>query len=139
MVTRPITVNLPEHLYDRLRQQAAQAHRTVEEELVTALASVTSSIEALPNDLQAAIDSLAFLDDHLLWRAAQQRLSRRDFDQMESLQFKRQREGLTEAEMSNLAELVRRSEQIMLVRAEAAVLLKERGHDITSLGPRPQR
>jgi len=46
---------------------------------------------------------------------------------------KRQSEGLTETEYKDVARLVRQYEQTMLIRAQAAALLKQRGHDVSSL------
>ncbi|HET7499922.1 MAG TPA: hypothetical protein VFK02_02935 [Kofleriaceae bacterium] len=39
----------------------------------------------------------------------------------------------TEAEMQEAATLLRQDERVMLVRAHAAALLKERGHDVSGL------
>jgi hypothetical protein len=50
---------------------------------------------------------------------------------MEDLHLKRQREGLTDAEAKTLDGLVRQYERTMLVRAQAAALLKARGHDVS--------
>jgi hypothetical protein len=52
---------------------------------------------------------------------------------MENLHLKRQREGLTEVEAQSLVGLVRQYERAMLVRAQATVLLKQRGHDVSEL------
>jgi len=48
------------------------------------------------------------------------------------LHLKRQREGLTATEAAEAAGLTRQYERVMLVRARAAALLRERGHDVTS-------
>jgi hypothetical protein len=42
-------------------------------------------------------------------------------------------QGLTEAEVQEAATLLRQYERVMLVRAHAAALLKQRGHDVSSL------
>jgi hypothetical protein len=53
--------------------------------------------------------------------------------ELEALHLKRQREGLTESETETLARLVRQYERAMLVRAQAAALLKQRGYDVAEL------
>ena len=53
--------------------------------------------------------------------------------ELEELHFKRQREGLTANEAERAAELVRQYDRKMLLRAEAALLLKERGHDVSEV------
>jgi len=73
------------------------------------------------------------LDDEALWRAARGSLPAAAATQMEDLHLKRQREGLTDSEVKTLDGLVRQYERTMLVRAQAAALLKERGHDVSQL------
>ena len=52
---------------------------------------------------------------------------------LEKLHRKRQREGLTRDEGIALSELVRKYERAMLIRAQAAALLKRRGYDVSKL------
>ena len=133
MAVQPMTLNLPGALYNRLKRQAEQTHRSVEAELLEAVASAVPVDDELPNDLAEALSPLALLDDQALWRAARSHLSAEAADQLESLHLKRQREGLTEAEAQTLAVLVRQYERTMLVRAQAAALLKQPGYDVSSL------
>ena len=53
-------------------------------------------------------------------------------EQMEILNLKQQRGGLTPDERQALAQMLRRYEHVMLVRAKAAALLKERGYNVLS-------
>jgi hypothetical protein len=53
------------------------------------------------------------------------------------LTWKQQSEGLTEAEQQEAQQLQRLAHRVILLRAEAAVLLKERGCDISSLRQTP--
>jgi plasmid stability protein len=46
MTTHTVTLNLPEKLYQRLRQRSRQFHRSLEDELLLVLASKTSGLEA---------------------------------------------------------------------------------------------
>ena len=133
MTTQTITLQLPELLYRRLKARANQAHRTVEDELLDVLAMAVPVADDLPADLAEAISPLTLLDDEALWRAARSQLSPATAQQLEELHLKHQREGLTEAESQTLAALVRQYERAMLVRAQAAALLKQRGHDVSSL------
>jgi hypothetical protein len=52
---------------------------------------------------------------------------------MEQLHLKRRRQGLTGSEAETLTGLLRHYERAMLVRAQAAVLLTERGYDVAEL------
>ena len=76
---------------------------------------------------------MALLDDESLWRAAGNRLAADVVEHLEALHLKAQDEGLTDAEAQEAAALTRRYERGMLVRAEAAYLLKQRGHDVGGL------
>ncbi len=136
MTIQSVTLNLPGHLYNRLKRRAEQAHRTVEAELLEVVASAVPVADELPAELNEAISPLALLDDEALWRAARSHLPAEAAVQMENLHLKRQREGLTEAEAQTLAGLVRQYERAMLIRAQAAALLKQRGHDVSELAPK---
>jgi hypothetical protein len=87
----------------------------------------------LSADLEAAISPLGLLDDEALWRAARSTFPPDAARQLEELHLKRQYEGLTEAEAQTTAALVQQYERAMLVRAQAATLLKHRGHDVSGL------
>lgn len=85
--------------------------------------------DELPDDLQQALTPLALLDDAALWRAARTRMPKNAAQRLAVLHAKRQREGLTEQEDQERAHLLRQYERAILVRAQAAALLHERGHD----------
>ncbi len=133
MAIQTLTVRLPDRLYAQLRHRAQQANRTVEAELVELVATAMPEQERLPAELSTELAGLEHLDDEALWQAAKSRLASAMARRTEKLHHKRQREGLTEAEGQALAELVQQYERAMLIRAQAAVLLKQRGHDVSKL------
>ena len=83
------------------------------------------------------MSELAVLDDQTLWQVAQTRLASDTAAEMEELHLKRQREGLTPGEAEGLVALVKQYERTMLVRAQAAALLHQRGHNVDSLRGQP--
>jgi hypothetical protein len=133
MTLQTMTLNLPRPLYNRLKQRAERTRRTVEAELLEAAAIGMRAEEDLADDLAQVVASLRFLDDAALWRAARNRLPATVSAEIEALHLKRQSEGLTASEVQTLALLMHQYEQTMLVRAEAAFLLKQRGFDISIL------
>jgi len=133
MAVQSVTLNLPVPLYNQIKRRAEQAHRTVEVELLDVVATAVPIAESLPADLAEALSPLPLLDDEALWRAAQSHLPGKVAAQLEALHLKRQREGLTEAETQTCAGLVRQYERAMLIRAQAAALLKQRGYDVSKL------
>ncbi len=133
MAVHSLTLNLPGSLYERLIRRAERTHRPVEVELLEAVATGISVDEDLPADLTQAVSALHLLDDAELWRAAQSPLPTEVATQLEDLHLKRQFEGLTPNEAQVLSTLMRRYEQTLLVRAQATLLLKQRGHDVSQL------
>jgi plasmid stability protein len=134
MSTQQVSLNLPDTLYQHLKRQAEQARRSVEEEtLEVLLTAVVPAGAALAGDLAEVLQSLQTLDDPALWNAARGRLAADVSAELEDLHHKRQREGLAEAEAQRLADLVRQYERHLLVRAQAAALLRQHGHDVSEL------
>ena len=132
MAHQTLTLNIPDDLYQRLKQRADIARRSVEDELLRLAASALVEDE-IPADVAKAIAALAVADDAALWQAARSRLSQDVSDEIEELHLKQQREGLTAREKQRLAGLMREYERVLSVRAEAVGLLKERGHDVSVL------
>ncbi|MGP0062854.1 MAG: hypothetical protein ACLQGP_04530 [Isosphaeraceae bacterium] len=112
-----------------------QVQITVPEEVVIPEEVATAMTEQaeLPDELSLELAGLEHLDDEALWQAARSRLAAVMARRTEKLHQKRQREGLTGAEARALAELLRQYERAMLIRAWAAALLKQRGHDVSKL------
>ncbi len=133
MSAHAVTLELPSSLYRQYQQRAEETRRSIEAELLDAVAAAAPETEKLPQDLADAVSELEILDDEELWRAARSTFSAEESSRLEALHFKRQDEGLTEVEQGQASRLVRRYERVMLVRAHAAKLLKERGHDISGL------
>ena len=128
-----VTVSVPPALYDYLQQRAKQKQRSLEDEVLLTLAATVPAQVALPADLEATLASLASLDDDTLWRMARSRVADEDAVRLEELADKRQRVGLTDDELQTANELVQRHDRVIVVRAEAAALLKQRGYDVSQL------
>jgi hypothetical protein len=95
--------------------------------------------ENLPPELQKELYDMSFFSDKALWEAAKTAFPVKYQRQVRDINYKQQKEGedsLTQAEIALKEELLNQSARYMLLRAQAAVLLKERGHDISSLGPK---
>ncbi len=133
MTIQAVTLHLPSSLYERLKRRAEQADRTVEAELLDVVTTAVPTEDLLPAYLEEAVAPLAMLDDAALWRAARSHLPKKTSAQIERLHLKRQREGLTNTETESLVNDMRQYERTLLVRARAAALLKQRGHDVSEL------
>ena len=60
-------------------------------------------------------------------------MSRQASEELEALHFKQREAGLSRDEDVRRGELIHEYERAMLIRAQAAKLLKERGHDLSSI------
>ncbi len=137
MTAQAITLQLPGSLYQRFKRQADQAHRTVEAEILDVVAHAAPETEQLPPELSESLAQLDALEDEALWRLARSHLSRAESTELEDLHLKRQSEGLTPQESARTAYLVGQYERRLVLRAHAARVLKERGHDVSCLLQKP--
>ena len=135
MAHQTLTLDLPESLYQRLQHCASQADRSVADEVIDLVTAAMPVDDELSADILAALAPLPSLNDVALWRIARSKMPADAANELEELHWKRQREGLTKPEAARSAELMRLYERTMLLRAEAATLLKRRGHDISVLMP----
>lgn len=128
-----VTVELPEALYRQLQQRAATSKSSVEAELVKVVASVIPTVGELTSDLSSRLEEMRLLDDTALRKVAHSRLSKKAQAQLETLNYKRQREGLSEAEAIKANRLLHQYERVIVLRSQAVRLLTERGQDVSEL------
>lgn len=121
------------HTHEHFKERAQRAQRSVEAELLKVVEAYGPESDELPPQLARAVNELHELDDEALWRIARDHLPRAAAQQLETLNHKQQREGLSAAEEETLAHLAEAYERFLLLRAEAAGLLQERGHDVSVL------
>jgi Zn-dependent M32 family carboxypeptidase len=134
MAVETVLVRVPHELLTHFEERAQRTQRTVEEEIVEAMATSAREEGALPADVAAAMARLDTLSDDELWETARDsHLSSAATAHLEELNQKRQREGLTGDERRMAEALLQQYERLMLARAEALARLKERGRDITPL------
>ncbi|MGI8916948.1 MAG: hypothetical protein ACR2JY_24780 [Chloroflexota bacterium] len=133
MIARSLTVTIPEPVYEQLQQRARQAQRSVEDEAGLTLAATLPTWDDIPTDLATTLVSLPALDDDALWRLARSRVRDEDAARLMDLGDRRQRGELRAEELREAEELVQRHDRVLVTRAEAAALLKQRGYDVTVL------
>lgn len=131
-----LEVTLTNELYQQVKERAGQTNRTVEAEVVAAVEALLAGEDGqvgLSQPLAEELAQLAFLDDTHLWQAARQVAAMEKNERMQQLVLKQQAEGLTAAESAEAQQLQHYAHRLMMIRAEAAVLLQQRGFDITAL------
>ena len=139
MANQSVTLSVPEDIYVMLKRRAEQTQRSVEAELLEVLAkelptATTTTIQdsAIPASLRTELDAMVQLNDKALWKAARSHLSAKDAAKLEALHHKSHAKSLTYAELQTKDELLRQYNYYMRLRARAAVLLKQRGYDVSN-------
>ncbi len=133
MTVQAITLNLPETVYEQIQRAAEKAQRPVNEILVEAVTAVAPVISIAPEKMRTALAQMAYLNDAALWQAARATMTAEQRERLEALHDKQQREGLTAEEQAEEQALLALYRETLLVRAQAAVLLKQRGYDTSDL------
>ena len=83
-------MQLPARLYNRLKQRAERANRSIEIEMVEAVAEALPADDMLPTGVADALAHLATADDNVLLRAAKARFSEAKSTRLETLHLRRQ-------------------------------------------------
>jgi hypothetical protein len=131
MTVQPITLNLPETVYEQIRHAAEKAQRPVDEVLVEAVTAVAPIMDTASEKLRTALAQMAYLNDAALWQAARATMPAEQREHLESLHHQQQRQRLTAEEQAEEQALLTLYRETLLIRAQAAVLLKQRGYDVS--------
>jgi len=135
MTVQSITIQLPERVYNQVAQRARRKQRSIEDEVSAVVVDTLPVQDELPAEFGDELAQLNFLNDTELWQAAQTTLLPAESTQMQALIIKQQHQGLTKYEQRKAEALVQRYNRTLLVRAQAALLLKQRGYTIDTLYP----
>jgi len=131
MSTQAVTIHLPHALYERVRFAAQVQRRPVEKLLLDAVVTGTSWLDDLPPELADEMAALVLLNDAALWRVARRTLTANQQRQIDALLHKKGRGELVPEEQQALDQLLSEYEHMVLARAQAAILLKQRGYDVS--------
>ena len=129
-VERPmttITLTLPEQTMEQAQQAAAALQRPVEEVLSALLASVLPTMQDVPDDMQAALVRMTWLESQELWRIAREQMSAASQEQLQQLTHLQGQHPLTLDEQAQLDALRQDYGRRTLLKARAYVLLSLRG------------
>ena len=129
-----LELKLSPELRDALRSRAAAHERSLEDE---AKALLQAALEQDALAKLGPLEQLSILSEAQLWQLARQQVPGEKSERMQGLSERLQAEGLTLEETEEVKRLQAYAQRIMLFRAEAAALLKRRGHDVSSLRRQP--
>jgi hypothetical protein len=128
-----VTVELPDLLYQRLVNTAQVMQCSLEEVILRTLTVGSPPDWAnVPAEFQADLAALDRLEDEALWVAARAERTEAEMVRDGELLELKQEQGLSEAEVSELAKLREDADRFMLRKAHAAALLRWR--DLSQLG-----
>jgi hypothetical protein len=126
MADATIELNLPPEIYERARQIARTSNRSVEAVLIE---SLTLLLGELPDtDLQP--DELKTFTDAQLWAIVHQHLAWPQDSRLNMLLAKGKQGILSDAERAEMERLMALVDHQMVLRSEALLLLKQRGHNV---------
>lgn len=129
---KEITLQVPEILHQRLVNTARATQRPLEEIILHALQiGSPPAWDDVPEEFQAAIAALDKLDDNTLIEIVRSRKTASDLERYDTLLEGNANGTLTETERLELMALRQDSELFVLRKAQAAVLLRWRGHSVS--------
>lgn len=104
----------------------------MEQFLLGALASGITLLADLPDEMVNDMAALALLNDAALWRVARETLVADHYARLDELLAEKSSRVLNGVEQHELDQLMAEYEQVVLRRAQAAVLLKQRGYELAN-------
>ncbi|WP_423226403.1 hypothetical protein [Candidatus Amarolinea aalborgensis] len=136
MALQSITVNLPENLYERLKQASLAMHVPLDEVLVRALqVGSPPSWEDAPALFQADLAALDRLDDDYLWRLTRSTQLNQSWLRYHELLDKNGNGTIAASERAEIERLRTEADRFVLRKAHAAALLRWRGHQVPAPDP----
>jgi hypothetical protein len=130
-----ITLPIPDEIYHRLELNARATGRSIEDILGYVLqVGSPPSLGDVPEALRLDLASLDGLSDEELRVIAASRKSDLDLDRYDELLDRNAAGSLSVSERSELEQLRQDGDRFMLRKAQAAVLLRWRGHSVISPG-----
>ncbi len=131
MPAETVTLQIPEILYRRLVNTAHATQRPLEEVMLHALqVGSPPTWDDVPEEFQADLAALDKVDDNTLWQIFHSRKTTTDMERYNILLEDNSSGLLTEAQCIELAVLRQEADRFMLRKAQAAVLLRWRGHSV---------
>jgi hypothetical protein len=131
MAVETVTLQIPEILYQRLVSTARATQQPLENVILHAL-QVGSPPEwdDVPEEFQADLAALDRLDDNTLWQIARSRKTVAEMERYNTLLDGNSSGTLTQDERLELMTLRNEADRFMLLKGQAAVLLRWRGHRV---------
>ena len=131
----PIVLTIPEDVSDHVRHIAESSDVPVEQLVIDRL----RALSVLPSDIQDEITALHYLSDDALWTIAQEQISAHVQQRAQVLVEQNTFGTIIEEESAELQKVVDRAIRLTFLKAQAATLLRERGHDFKQPDFKPRK
>lgn len=126
MAVQQVTIRLSDSLYHQVKQRARRTQRSIEDEVAAVVEVALPALDDLPLAVADELAQMALMTDEELQQAARLRMTAAEDQRMQRLVLQRQLGGLSTEQEIEAERLAQRQERVMLVRAQAAALLRER-------------
>ena len=124
-----VAVEVPADVYRQVEEVAVESDRTAESVIVDVLTMMFRS----PSDSILDADDLKRMDDNMLLAIWHSRLAWSLETRLRELMHLGQLGRATNEEVAELEDLVAQADNQVILRSEALILLKQRGHNIDKL------
>lgn len=126
-----VTLQVPDMIYQRLINTARATGRSLEEVMLHALkVGSPPDWDNVPDEFKADLAALDRMEDEALWKIATARKTADDMARYDELLERNQSNTVTQDEKLELITLRTEADRFMLRKAQAAVLLRWRGHNV---------
>jgi hypothetical protein len=125
-----ITLHISDDVYLRIQRTAQLLKQPLETLLINTVQTALPLVDDVPVETVADLARLPLLNDLALWRKANITLTSEQQSQLTMYLEKKDRQPLTKTEQQALELLLEEYDRIVLIRSQAAVLLKQRGYDV---------
>jgi len=130
-MAKSLQITIPEDIVNRAQHLAEALSKPIEDILLEHLDTLTIDISQLPDDIQSELEALHYLSDDALWTIARDQMPNDEQQIAHALMTKNTQGTITPDERKRLEDYADRSDRLMLRKAEAATLLKQRGITFT--------
>jgi hypothetical protein len=128
----PVTLPVPDYIYDRARRIVEGTSQSIEAVLLQQLQEAfTAPLPDLAPDEQRELEALTHLSDDALCTMAREQMPEDRQARLQALMDANSQGTLDNAQGSELATLVAQGQRLSLRKAQAAALLTERGYPVT--------
>ena len=129
-MTLSVTIELPSFVQQQMERRAQAEARSVADLIRELVLQNWQTSPRLPDDVETELAALPNLSDEALWVLARTTLTAGEQSTLTALNHKAKTTKLTSAEEARLTTLLDLYDRALVRRAQAAVILQQRGHNL---------